>query len=138
MALANGPWTIAIALTLLGTFAAIYHPVGIPMLVQGAKNPGFTIGVNGLAGNLGIAVAIQTLPPFTSGGVRFLLAAALMFAWLALRGRRVDVVHTASFPYLSLLAAGFLRRVYGYRLVVDWFEITTGPGCAAKNFAVRS
>ena len=29
---------------------------------------------------------------------------------LALRGRRYDVVHTASFPYFSLLAAGFLRR----------------------------
>ena len=41
----------------MGVFASIYHPVGIPMLVQSAKNPGFTIGVNGLAGNLGIAVA---------------------------------------------------------------------------------
>ena len=34
---------------------------------------------------LGIAFAIQTLPPFASGSVRFLLAAALMFAWLAFR-----------------------------------------------------
>ncbi|MFO1298281.1 MAG: hypothetical protein U1F25_18690 [Rubrivivax sp.] len=41
----------------MGTFSAIYHPVGIPMLVQRAKNPGATIGVNGLAGNLGIAAA---------------------------------------------------------------------------------
>jgi len=50
-------WQLAAALTLLGTFTAIYHPVGIPMLVQGAKKPGATIGVNGLAGNLGIAAA---------------------------------------------------------------------------------
>src|SRR5262245_51215664 len=55
--LARGPWSLAAALTLMGAFAAIYHPVGIPMIVQGARNPGFTIGVNGLAGNLGIAVA---------------------------------------------------------------------------------
>ena len=55
--LARGPWSLAAALTLMGAFAAIYHPVGIPMVVQGAKNPGFTIGVNGLAGNMGIAVA---------------------------------------------------------------------------------
>jgi MFS family permease len=55
--LARGPWSLAAALTLMGAFAAIYHPVGIPMVVQGARNPGFTIGVNGLAGNLGIAVA---------------------------------------------------------------------------------
>ena len=54
---AQGPWQLAAALTLIGVFASIYHPVGIPMLLQGATRPGATIGVNGLAGNLGIAVA---------------------------------------------------------------------------------
>ena len=57
VATTSGVWTLAAALTLMGIFASIYHPVGIPMLVQNARNPGFTIGVNGLAGNLGIAVA---------------------------------------------------------------------------------
>ena len=57
VALTRNAWQMAAALTLLGVFAAIYHPVGIPMLVQRAKNPGATIGVNGLAGNLGIAAA---------------------------------------------------------------------------------
>ena len=56
-ALTTNAWQLAAALTLLGAFAAIYHPVGIPMLVQHAANPGATIGVNGLAGNLGIAAA---------------------------------------------------------------------------------
>jgi MFS family permease len=50
-------WELAAALTLLGAFASIYHPVGIPMLLQRAPNPGAVIGINGLAGNLGIAVA---------------------------------------------------------------------------------
>ncbi len=50
-------WQLAAALTLLGAFSSIYHPVGIPMLVQQARNPGATIGVNGLSGNLGIAAA---------------------------------------------------------------------------------
>nr|WP_298231804.1 MFS transporter [uncultured Azohydromonas sp.] len=54
---AQGPWQLAGALTLIGSFASIYHPVGIPMLLQGAARPGATIGINGLAGNLGIAVA---------------------------------------------------------------------------------
>jgi len=46
--------------------------------------------------------------------------------WHLLRhGRRYDVVHTASFPYFSLLAAGALRRIHGYKLVVDWFEVWT-------------
>lgn len=53
----QGPWQMAFALTLLGAFASIYHPVGIPMLVQHSRKPGLTIGINGLAGNLGIAVA---------------------------------------------------------------------------------
>jgi MFS family permease len=57
VASAPSVWPLAAALTVMGAFASIYHPVGIPMLVQGAKNPGFTIGVNGLAGNLGIAIA---------------------------------------------------------------------------------
>ncbi len=57
VATTSGVWTLAAALTVMGIFASIYHPVGIPMLVQNARNPGFTIGVNGLAGNLGIAVA---------------------------------------------------------------------------------
>ncbi|MEO8558748.1 MAG: MFS transporter [Rhodospirillales bacterium] len=51
------PWQMAAALALMGLFASIYHPVGIPLLVQNSLRPGFTIGLNGLAGNLGIAVA---------------------------------------------------------------------------------
>src|SRR5260370_39062230 len=57
VATARGPLTLAVALTIMGVFTAIYHPVGIPMIVQNAKNPGFTIGVNGLAGNLCLAFA---------------------------------------------------------------------------------
>ena len=57
IALTRTPWQLAIALTVMGAFSAIYHPVGIPMLVQGAERPGRVIGVNGLAGNLGIALA---------------------------------------------------------------------------------
>ncbi len=56
-ALAQGPWQLGVALTVLGCFSAIYHPVGIPMLVQGSARPGAVIGFNGLAGNLGIAAA---------------------------------------------------------------------------------
>ena len=57
VSLTQNPMQMAGALTVLGIFSAIYHPVGIPMLVQKAERPGFTIGINGLAGNSGIAVA---------------------------------------------------------------------------------
>ncbi|HEX4114954.1 MAG TPA: glycosyltransferase [Solirubrobacteraceae bacterium] len=44
--------------------------------------------------------------------------------WHLLRhGRRYDVVHTASFPYFSLLAAGLARRFGRFALVVDWHEV---------------
>jgi glycosyltransferase involved in cell wall biosynthesis len=39
------------------------------------------------------------------------------------RGGRYDVVHTASFPYFSLLAAGLVRPLRRYGLVVDWHEV---------------
>jgi MFS family permease len=56
IAICTNAWQIGLAMTLMGAFASIYHPVGIPMLVQKAEKPGFTIGVNGLVGNLGIAI----------------------------------------------------------------------------------
>jgi MFS family permease len=56
IALCQNKWQIGAALTVMGAFASIYHPVGIPMLVQKAERPGFVIGVNGLVGNLGIAI----------------------------------------------------------------------------------
>jgi glycosyltransferase involved in cell wall biosynthesis len=46
---------------------------------------------------------------------------------LVRHGRRYDVVHTASFPYFSLLAAGLVQPICRFRLVVDWHELWT-PG----------
>jgi MFS family permease len=50
-------WQIAAALTLVGLFGAIYHPVGISMLVSGRDKVGKVLGVNGVFGNLGVAFA---------------------------------------------------------------------------------
>src|SRR4029079_9200018 len=54
----------------------------------------------------------------------------LLFGWavlryLARRPGQFDVVHTASFPYFPLLAAGALQRRGRYALVVDWHEVWT-------------
>ena len=54
---AQSPWQIAAGLTLTGAFAAIYHPVGIAMLVASPEKMGRTLGWNGLWGNLGLAAA---------------------------------------------------------------------------------
>ena len=50
----NAPM-LALGLTLIGIFAAIYHPVGTAMLVAYAQNRGREIGINGMWGNLGVA-----------------------------------------------------------------------------------
>jgi MFS family permease len=54
---AQAPWHIAAGLTLVGVFAAIYHPVGIAMLVAAPQRLGRALGWNGLWGNLGLAAA---------------------------------------------------------------------------------
>jgi MFS family permease len=53
--MATTTWQIAAGLTAIGVFGAIYHPVGIAMLVSNTPTLGRTLGVNGVYGNLGVA-----------------------------------------------------------------------------------
>jgi len=81
-ALTRDAWQLAGALTLLGAFSSIYHPVGIPMLVRGTERPGLTIGINGLAGNLGVALAAVTtglLVKYAGWRAAFVIPALLAF-----------------------------------------------------------
>ena len=55
--LANTPLQIALGLALIGLFAAIYHPVGLAMVVQGHAKTGMPLAVNGIFGNMGVASA---------------------------------------------------------------------------------
>jgi glycosyltransferase involved in cell wall biosynthesis len=57
----------------------------------------------------------RILPPLAFG--------AGVLLHLLRHGGRYDVVHTASFPYFSLLAAAVARRLHRFRLVVDWHEL---------------
>ena len=50
-------WQIGVGLFVIGMFAAIYHPVGIAMLVAAPEKMGRALGWNGLWGNLGLAAA---------------------------------------------------------------------------------
>jgi len=74
-----------------------------------------------------IAVAGR-MPLYTDGRRRILppLVFGLgVLSHLIRHGRHYDVVHTASFPYFSLLAGGLVRPLAGYRIVVDWHELWT-------------
>ncbi len=48
---------LATALFLLGVCAAIYHPVGMAMLIEASQARGRTLAFNGVCGNLGAALA---------------------------------------------------------------------------------
>ena len=54
---AQSPVQIAAGLTLIGIFAAIYHPVGLAMVVQNRVHTGVPLAINGVFGNLGVASA---------------------------------------------------------------------------------
>ena len=48
---------LAVSMFGVGVFAAIYHPVGMPMLLEASKAQGRTVAFNGVCGNLGAALA---------------------------------------------------------------------------------
>ncbi len=43
--------------------------------------------------------------------------------WLLRNGRRFDVVHTASFPFFSMLSLAVAWPVGRYRILCDWHEV---------------
>ena len=93
-------------LAVLAAFAAIY-------LVWGSTY-------------LGIRFAVETIPPFSMVGLRFLSAGALLFAWTTVRG--------AGWPrwvqWRSALIVGFLLLVTGNGLLA-WAEKVVPSGIAA-------
>ena len=90
--LATGPGTIFAGLTMIGLFAAIYHPVGIAWIVASARKRGMSLGINGVFGNAGNAIApvfVGAMIDFFSwraafllpGAVAVLVGIALLAAW---------------------------------------------------------
>ena len=69
-AFAPSLYALAVALFVLGIFAAIYHPVGTAMVIENATQRGRTLAFNGVCGNLGISLA---------AGITAVLTAA--FSW---------------------------------------------------------
>jgi len=54
---AQTPVQISAGLALIGMFAAIYHPVGLALVVEGRRNTGVPLAVNGIWGNVGVGAA---------------------------------------------------------------------------------
>ncbi len=56
-AFADTPFEMGCGLLAVGIFAAIYHPVGIALVVETHTRTGVALAVNGVFGNLGVASA---------------------------------------------------------------------------------
>jgi len=67
-AFARTPFEIGLGLFVVGVFAAIYHPVGLAIVVAKWKNTGMRIAVNGVWGNLGVASAALVTGYFIDHG----------------------------------------------------------------------
>lgn len=81
--LAPTPLWLAVAMFLLGMFAAIYHPVGMAMLIDVSKARPRTLAFNGVCGNLGVTLAAgisTTLAAWFDWRAAFLVPAAVCLA----------------------------------------------------------
>lgn len=80
---------------------------------------------------LGILYAIDTMPPFLMAGVRFLVAGAVVYAWVRMRGAaRPTIRH-----WRSAIVSGVLLLVGGNGAVV-WAELTVPSGIVALIIAM--
>ena len=55
--LSSSPIMLGFSIGVIGFFAAIFHPVGIAMLIRDSNKVGVRLGVNGVWGNMGVAAA---------------------------------------------------------------------------------
>ena len=77
---------------------------------------------------LGIAIVVQTLPPFLAAGVRFVVAGALLAGWIALRDR--DALRVDGRQLAGAAVVGMLLLAGGNGLVMAG-ERTVPSGLAA-------
>jgi MFS transporter, FSR family, fosmidomycin resistance protein len=97
--LGSGTFDLWIALTFMGLFGSIYHPVGTAWIVKHAQKRGQTIAAVGICGSLGVALAAAVAAALSDlwswraafilpGGVTVLAGLGLLAAYA--RGSIVD------------------------------------------------
>ena len=78
---------LKVGVTLLGLAISIYHPAGLAMLSLGCRNRGRALGINGVAGSLGVAIGpslgIAVVGANFSWRLTYLLIALLAFVGFA-------------------------------------------------------
>ncbi|MGE0258210.1 MAG: MFS transporter [Alphaproteobacteria bacterium] len=114
--LSQTPLQIGIGLFAIGVFAAIYHPVGLAIVVAKWKNTGMRIAVNGVWGNLGVASAALVAGYLIDHGgwrIAFIVPGAFAIlvgvAYAALRRREIAADHGKPKTATAAVAAAGMR-----------------------------
>jgi len=130
---------LGVALFALGTFAAIYHPVGTAVILDNAAQRGRTMAFNGVCGNIGVALAAGITAALTaafSWRGAFLvpglicIATGAIYLWLvpnearhaAMRGASADVVLSA--PVAAMIFGLFVVVALSAGLVFNTISIS--------------
>jgi MFS family permease len=126
-----------IGLFVLGMFGAIYHPVGSAMLVSNATKLGRDLGVNGVWGNMGAALAsgVTGLLAMNYGwqaafyvpGILCLLAGTVFVYQIRDDGQSLNAGKKSKKPVLTVSRPIFLLGVFAIALIGGGmtFNITT-------------
>jgi MFS family permease len=85
---------VVMALMLLGLFASMYHPAGLSILSTTMKDTGRAMGIHGMAGTLGVAVA-----PLIAGKVTQRLSWGYAYLFMAAGGVALLIVLLASLKF---------------------------------------
>jgi MFS family permease len=92
VAMARTAWELAAALTGLGAALSLFHPAGLALITHGCRAQGRAMGINGVAGSIGVALG------------------PVLGMYLALRGQwRLAYVLVAGLGLLAGLAMLLLR-----------------------------
>ena len=119
---------LGLSLGILGFFAAIYHPVGIAMIVKRQGKVGLRLGINGVWGNMGVALApILTgfLIAYADWRLGFLIPSIMcllfgisqLFAFIEQNETEVKVDNTKNSKSSSVLTEGWQTVLFCLSIV---------------------
>jgi len=145
--LAGTPTQIGLGLAVLGLSASIYHPVGMAWLVRNADRRGRALGINGVFGSLGVALAASVVSVAAAvadwraayivpGAISVATGLLLLLLW---RGGRISDLTADRRPAAAPPPANLLRTfvVLSLTMLASGLVYTSVEAAMPKAFAVR-
>ena len=131
------PLQMALGLFCIGVFAAIYHPVGLAMVVHGREKTGVPLAINGIFGNLGVASAalatgflidnIDWRSAFYIPGIISVLIGLTYFGFIYFKSKQdADVLRSASGKAVNIETPVLKRRLLIHLFAIIFFTTAIG------------